>query len=72
MRRLDVFGRPFLATYAAAGWQIYDAGADGKRGPPLPLAVPAFVRTGDELLTYLADLFHESATPARPDVRWVD
>jgi hypothetical protein len=34
--------------------------------------VPAFVRSDDELLGYLADLDHESATPARPDVRRVE
>ena len=71
MRRLEVFGRELLAERTATGWRLFHAGDEGKRGPEITPAIPAFVQTDAELLGYLADLFHESATPARPGVRWV-
>ena len=70
MRRLDVFGRPFLAERTATGWRLFHAGGEGKRGPEVAPSIPAFVRTDAELVAYVADLFHEWATPARPRVRW--
>ena len=72
MRRLDIFGRPFLVERTAAGWGIFYPGSEGKRGPELALPIPYFVRTDDELAAYLADLCHEWATPAHPEVRWAE
>ena len=72
MRRLDMFGRRFDVERTAAGWGIYYPGGEGKRGPELALPIPPFVRTEAELATYLADLCHEWATPAHPDVRWAE
>lgn len=72
MKRLDIFGRPFLAERTERGWELFHPGAEGKRGPPLELPIPPFVRSDAELTAYLADLCHEWATPAQPDVRWVE
>jgi hypothetical protein len=72
MRRLDIFGHLFLVAREGAGWGLYYPGGEGKRGPRLALPIPHFVRTEAELAAYLADLCHEWATPAQPDVRWVD
>jgi hypothetical protein len=72
VRALDIFGRQFFVERTAAGWGIYHPGAEGKRGAPLELPIPPGVGTDDELASYLADLCHEWATPAHPDVRWVD
>lgn len=67
MFRFDVFGRHVGIARAAAGWVAYDLGADGKRRPA-DFPVPAFLAE-EELLQYLADLFHESASRAHPEVK---
>ena len=72
VRRLEIFGRPFVAERGAAGWRVFDPGAEGKRGPELAVPIPAFVRDEGELVAYLADACHEWATPERPTVRWLE
>jgi hypothetical protein len=72
VRAIDVFGTRLLADRTPDGWRLWTPADDGKRRPVHELPIPAFVTTEDELLRYLADLCHEGATPARPDVRWVD
>ena len=72
MRRLDIFGHAYVAAHTEDGWELYSPGAEGKRGPRLDLPIPPFVHTEAELAAYLADLCHEWATPAHPDVRWID
>lgn len=49
-----------------AGWRAYYLGADGKRRPA-DFIVPADVGK-EELMEYLADLFHEDATPGHDRV----
>ncbi len=71
MREIEVFGRRLLVERTAAGWQTYIPGDDGKRRPAPGAPIPGFVVTDDELLRYLADLWHEDARPDRRDVRWV-
>ena len=64
--RFNVFGRIFaIAGEPGRGWSAF-ALADGKR-VPAGFIVPAFLLE-DELCQYLADLFHESATPTNGDV----
>ena len=69
MREVEVFGRRLLVEKTATGWRTYTPGDDGKRRPAVD--VPSFVVTDDELLQYLADLWHESARPDRNVVRWI-
>lgn len=64
--RFDVFGRRMAVVDDGRGWRAFVLGADGKRRPA-DIAVPATLRE-EELATYLGDLFHEAATPTRPDV----
>lgn len=72
MREIDVFGTRLLVERTPAGWRAYVPGDDGKRRLAHELMpIPGFVVTDEELRRYLADLCHEGATPARPDVRWV-
>ena len=71
MREVEVFGKRLLVERTAAGWQAYLPGDNGKRRPAPGVIIPAFVVTDDELLRYLADLWHESAGPDRQTVRWV-
>ena len=69
--RFDVFGRRRVAvTECAAGWQAFWLGDDGKRRAA-DFIVPDFLIEA-ELAQYLADLFHEDATPEHPAVVRID
>jgi hypothetical protein len=65
--RFNVFGRLFLIRREAGLWQAYALGADGKHSRA-GFVVPEFVDES-ELEQYLHDLFHESATPGKREVR---
>jgi hypothetical protein len=71
MREVEVFGRRLLVERTSSGWRTCVPGDDGKRGPLSDTMIPAFVRTDEELLQYLADLWHEGARPDRQTVRWI-
>jgi hypothetical protein len=71
MREVEVYGRRLLVEHTADGWRGYTPGADGKRQPSPAVLIPPFIVTDDELLQYLADLWHESARPDRQTVRWI-
>ena len=71
MREVEVFGRRLLVERTTAGWQTYIPGDDGKRRLAPGVMIPAFIVTDDELLQYLADLWHESARPDQRAVRWI-
>jgi hypothetical protein len=64
--RFNVFGRLVAVAATPAGWKAYLLGQDGKRSP-LDLVIPAFVEQ-DEVGQYLADVFHEVATPTNNKV----
>lgn len=64
--RFKVF-RTLVAIRGRPGaWQAFYPGTDGKRRPA-DFVVPADV-AADELAEYLADLFHEDATPGHDSV----
>ncbi len=65
--RFDIFGRIVQVERHHDGWRAWDIGPDGKRAPA-GFVVPDFLAE-DEIAQYLFDLFHESATPGRGDVR---
>jgi hypothetical protein len=69
IREVEIYGRRLLVERTADGWQTFLPGDDGKRRPGG--SVPAFVVSDDDLLKYLADLWHESARPDRQTVRWI-
>lgn len=64
--RFNVFGRLIGIVGTPGSWSAFWLGADGKRRPA-EFAVPAFLPEA-ELCQYLADLFHESATPTNGEV----
>jgi hypothetical protein len=68
--RFNVFGRIFSVQRERALWQAYAVGADGKRSPA-GFVIPEFI-TEEEMEQYLFDLFHESATPGKGDVRRIE
>jgi hypothetical protein len=64
--RFKVFRRLVAIRRAAGAWRAFYLGADGK-SRPADFVVPGELRE-DELAAYLADLFHEDATPGRDSV----
>jgi hypothetical protein len=68
--RFSVFGSLIAVDGEPGNWSAYVLGAEGKRRPA-SFIVPAFLGE-EELCQYLADLFHESATPANGDVHRIE
>jgi len=68
--KFEVFGKELIVERKGSGWVVFQS-AEGKRWPVRDLVIPDFV-TELDLSRYLADLFHESASPEHPDVRRVD
>ena len=64
--RFQVFGKLVLIAGRPGAWQAFYPGADGKRRPA-DFIVPNDVAE-TELAEYLADLFHENATPKHATV----
>jgi len=64
--RFKVFRRLIAVTGAPGAWRAFHLGADGKRGQA-DFVVPGDV-AAHELADYLADLFHEDATPSHNSV----
>ena len=65
--RFNVFGTLVAVVGASGAWQAFYLGTEGKRRQA-DFIVPAEVAS-DELQEYLADLFHENATPRNNDVK---
>lgn len=68
--RFSVYTQLIAVVRRDAGWAAFQLGADGKRRAA-EFVIPDFV-TEDELCEYLADLFHEAATPTNGDVHRID
>lgn len=66
----SVYTRLIAIVRQDAGWAAFVLGADGKRRAA-DFVIPDFV-TEDELCEYLADLFHEVATPTNGDVHRIN
>lgn len=65
--RFDVYGREVVVESTVEGWNALLVGGDGK-SRPAGFPIPADLSAG-EILGYLDDLFHESATADNPEVR---
>lgn len=65
--RFNVFGTLVAVVGTIGAWQAFYLGAEGKRRSA-DFIVPANI-PGDELAEYLADLFHENATPRNNTVK---
>ncbi|WP_229219954.1 DUF7661 family protein [Rugamonas fusca] len=63
--RFNIFGALIAITDSGGVWQACYLGTDGKRRPA-DFVVPSDVAE-DELCEYLADLYHENATPRNPN-----
>lgn len=65
--RFNVFGQYMAVVGSAGAWQAFHLGNEGKRRPA-DFVIPRDV-TEDKLAEYLADLFHENATPRNNEVK---
>ena len=65
-RRFKVFGTLVTIAGTPGAWQAFYPGADGKRRAA-DFIVPVDIAE-HELAEYLADLFHENATPRNAGV----
>lgn len=63
--RFNIFGALIAMTGSSGAWQAFYLGTDGKRRPA-GFVVPSDV-TEHRLCEYLADLYHENATPRNPN-----
>lgn len=63
--RFNIFGSLIAIADAGGTWRAFYLGADGKRRPA-DFIVPNDVAE-DQLCEYLADLYHENATPRNCD-----
>lgn len=63
--RFSIFGTLIGIIGSDGGWRAFYLGTDGKRRPA-DFVVPIDVAE-DELCEYLADLYHENATPRNSD-----
>ena len=64
--RFNVFGRLIVISGEAGAWRAFYFGSEGKRRPA-DFVVPGELAE-HELREYLADLFHEDATPRNHSV----
>lgn len=67
MIRFDVYGRRMGVERRDGAWRLYVLSDDGKRRAVHDVAVPPDLEAS-ELLAWLADIYHESASPRHPDV----
>ena len=65
--RFNIFGALIAVSRSQGGWKAYHLGPDGKRRPA-DFIVPDDIAE-DDLCEYLADLFHENATPRNSTAR---
>lgn len=64
----DVFGTRMIVERTANGWAVFYPPEEGKRRPVPGMYIPPDV-SEDEMAQYLADLWHEGASPAHPEVK---
>ena len=65
--KFDVYGRTLVVERLGQRWVVSQS-SEGRRSPAPDIIIPDSLAEG-EIATYLTDLFHELATPERPNVR---
>lgn len=65
--RLNAYGKLLDIEFADGEWIAFRRGNDGKRMRISNMVIPADL-DHDEVVTYIADLLHESATERNPEV----
>jgi hypothetical protein len=67
--KFNIFGSLIAVVGSPGRWHAYRLGAEGKRRPA-DFIVPDDIAE-DELCEYLADLFHEQATPRNCEAKQI-
>ena len=65
--RINAYGKPILIERNNEEWIAFYLSAEGKRRKARDIAIPPDLDQ-DGVVTYIADLLHESATDTHPDV----
>lgn len=69
--KLNVYGRIKIEILRENDeWVVYVLG-EGKKRPVNDIVIPSDVKE-TELITFIEDLFHESATPTNKDIKIID
>ena len=67
--KLNVFGKKIIEVIRNSNeWQAYYLGNEGKKRKAEGLLIPASINES-EIEQYIADLFHEMATPSNSEVK---
>ena len=69
--KFDVFGKRMSVQRKDGEWLLYQESNTGIRARVFQAAIPSDLEE-TELVTYLADIFHESANEKHPDVIRLD
>jgi len=67
LMEFDLFGRRIVVERAPSGWAVFHPYEEGKRREA-GIRIPPDILEAD-IAQYLADLYHEDASPAHPNVR---
>ena len=65
--RLNAFGRFLDIERIDNKWIAFEKGNEGKRRRATDIVIPSSLKQA-EIITYLDDLLHESATENRPNI----
>jgi len=69
--KLELFGKKRIEICHEGGnWILYSL-SEGKRLKLADVVIPGHF-SEDEAIVFLADLFHEAATPEFPDIKRID
>ena len=66
--KLNVFGRIIEVMREEGRWKVFCLGNEGKKREAHNIVIPSSLKEED-LTKYIADLCHEWATPANPQVK---
>lgn len=67
--KFSIYGRKVVEVIRdGSGWSAFYLGNEGKKRKADGLVIPSTVREED-LVEYLADVFHEMATPANHEIK---
>lgn len=64
--RIDLHGRLIEVTRSGNAWKVFHLGNEGKKRLADDVIIPAEVAES-EIVTYLADLYHEHASSKHPE-----
>ena len=69
--KLNIYGKCLLEVIKENDqWVIYVLG-EGKKSRSNDIVIPSYMDE-NEVVVYLADIFHEAATPENPDIKVLD